>query len=123
MALAHVESLHDPDHFVQSVARNIRSLLAMRGMAAQDLAGHIGMAAPKLSQRMSGKSRWLAIELDAIARAFEVDTDVIFAASEQEFREALARSRCSSEFDLADGLDEIGARKQIPGQRRVAIAV
>jgi transcriptional regulator with XRE-family HTH domain len=33
------------------------------------------------------------------------------------------RSRCSSSFDLEAGLDEIGARGQIPGQRRLAIPI
>ena len=122
MALAHIDTPHDPADFVHSVARNIRSLLAMRDLQAQDLAEHIEMQAPVLSQRMSGRSAWRAIELKRIARAFAVDTDVIFAGTEAEFREALARSRCSSGFDLVDGLDVIGKTSEIPGQRKLALA-
>lgn len=33
------------------------------------------------------------------------------------------RSRCFSGLDLIEGLDEIGAKGQIPGQRRLAVAI
>ena len=122
MALAHYDAPRDHDAFVHSVARNIRSLLAMRELEAQDLAEHVGMSSAVLSQRMSGRSAWRGFELSRIAQAFAVDTDVIFASTEAEFREALARSRCSSGFDLVDGLDVIGKTSEIPGQRKLALA-
>lgn len=96
MALAHVEALDD-DPFTVAVARNIRALLAMRGMPAQELAERIGMKPTKLSQRLGGHTRWLGSELKAIADAFDISADVVMASGEQDFREALARSRCSSQ--------------------------
>lgn len=122
MALAEVHDFPEPDRFVANVARNIRSLLAMRGIPAKELAGRIGMTDTTLSQRMGGHNRWLAIELHRIAQVFDVDTDVVFADTEEEFLEAL-RSRCVSAFDLVDGLDAIAhATPQIPGQRVFALA-
>lgn len=128
MALAHVTPPTEPDSFVQAVARNIRALLALRGLKAQDLAEAIGMKDAKFSQRMGGHSRWLAEDIHRIARAFGVDADVILAADEREFRDALSRSRCSLQnrrsTDISDGLDVIGQiPSELPGQRRMAISV
>lgn len=102
MALAH---LAPADDFVQIIARNIKTVLAMRRMKQMDLADSIGMIESTLSSRINGGSRWLGSELYAIARALEVDADVIFADDEMALREALSRSRCSDANTLLTAVE------------------
>jgi hypothetical protein len=97
----HTGELVSDDVFAAAVRRNIKALLATHGMEQQDLAARLpDMSAAVLSSRMTaGKSRtsWRGAELVNIARLFDVDLDVVYALSEQDFREAYARSRCCSE--------------------------
>lgn len=121
MALAQPDpttNLVTDDQFAAAVRRNIKSLLAMHSMDQQDLAPLIGLKPYQLSTRMavgSNHAAWRDAELVNIARVLEVDVDVIVALTDLEFREALSRSRCSSENvlqerhlrvvpDIADGL-------------------
>lgn len=100
-AAAHLEP--DGPELARQMARNVRSLANLRGMKDKDVAAAIGISAPKMSSRLSGDSGWQVIELLRIARFFGVSLDVIYAASEAEFRSALAKTslyKCETPSDL-----------------------
>lgn len=102
MALAH----HDQpigtvsnDQFRAAVRRNIKALLAMHGMEQRDLAPYLGLSESQLSTRMSnGKNAtsWRDAELINAAAVLGVTFETVMAQGEQDFREALARSKCFS---------------------------
>lgn len=85
--------IEDDSAVVAQMARNIRSLGRQRGLFDKDVAQLIGMGAEKFSTRMSGDTRWLAIEVRRLARALNVSADVIYAEDETTFRAALAAER------------------------------
>lgn len=115
--MGNTSTLLDPDQFAEIVGRNIRSVLAMRGMQAKTLAELIGKSDAALSQRMGGHSRWLAIDLHRIAKVLEVDMDVLLAADQAEFVDALTRSRCEASFGQVSG-----QIVPMPGQGVLALA-
>ena len=82
--------------FVDQVATNIKAVLAMRRLTGTDAAKLIGMSTQKFSQRMTGASRWLAVDLDRLARVLEVSPAVLLAHDETEFRDRLSRSGWTS---------------------------
>lgn len=101
-SVAHVLD-HAEDAFAQQTARNIRTVLQMKGIFAKDIASKIGLDSTIFSQRVSGKSRWLAREIRQLATELEVPTDVLLAEDERSFRTALAKTllyKCESASDL-----------------------
>lgn len=87
MALAHSTT---DDAFTEQVATNIRTVLQLRRMTAGQAAERIGLTRQVFSQRMTGSSRWLAVDIDRLARALDVAPGVILAHDETEFRKQLA---------------------------------
>lgn len=55
------------------VARNLRILMAERGVSQGQLAGVLGVAQPNVSKRLKGHTPWTTDDLDALAEAFEVE--------------------------------------------------
>lgn len=111
------DTILDPERFAQVVARNIKSLLAMRDVHAKELAQAIGASETQLSQRMGGHSRWLAIDLHRIAAVLDCTVDALIAPDANEFVEALSRSRCFPGSALVTDLPVVH-----PGQGTLALA-
>lgn len=97
MAVTHTTD-GDDGAFVEQVAKNIRAVLAMYRMKEHEAARAIHLNSQTFSHRMTGAARWLAIDIDRLARVLKVTPSVLLARNEQEFREALAavRNRCFS---------------------------
>jgi len=56
-----------------AISRRIRSLMALRGMTATDLASAIGVRPKALSGRLTGDRQWgVAVALDDVARVLNV---------------------------------------------------
>lgn len=88
------------DDFTRSVKRNILSVAARQGMKAKDVAERLGWSEQKLSQRMTGHSRWLAYDLALVARTLDVTVDVLTAQSDEEFRRALSKIGYNSDITV-----------------------
>lgn len=66
--------------YSQSVAEEIRALLARRSVTRSRLAGEIGMAESTLSGRLNGRTSFYAYEVAAIASALDIDVREILPA-------------------------------------------
>lgn len=66
----------------QAVAAEIRAALARKQVRQHELAAHLGMSQPALSQRLNGRQDISIPEMVEIARFLELDpSDLVKAAS------------------------------------------
>lgn len=100
MALAESADFTTADDFTIAVARNIRTLLAMRSTTAKSLARSLGMSDTKLSQRMTGSSRWLGFELTQVAAALSAPIGAVTATTESDFVNAMRLSGSGYDPDI-----------------------
>jgi transcriptional regulator with XRE-family HTH domain len=69
----------------------IRELRQQRGMTLADLAGQVGMSIPHLSDLETGKKRFNATNLAALAEALEVTPSALFDEGEESIQGRINR--------------------------------
>ena len=63
------------------VSHNIRVLLAIREITQRDLAKAMGLAAPSLSQKFTGRTRWNMDDIEKASGFLNVKPEAIVAGS------------------------------------------
>lgn len=68
----------DDQQTYANASRVIETLMAARGRSRADLMSHLGLSKGRLSERLSGSTRWTVPELASLADYFQVSPAVFF---------------------------------------------
>jgi transcriptional regulator with XRE-family HTH domain len=89
------------------VARNLRILMAERGVSQGQLASVLGIAQPNVSKRLKGRTPWTTDDLDKLAEAFMLDHKHLL---DREFAHLPASQRVSSWYQFGFRTDRAPRR-------------
>lgn len=107
--------------FDDNVSLIVETLMAIRRIDAKELAPLVGMTKSTLYNRLSTRSdrtagRWLASELGAIGRYFDVSPRVFYEPAEDLLEGSRTGSSSTALTGIDGGGDELALRRRDPNQ-------